>query len=59
MRNALEDGLAGWAQFRRPARQVNSARKPLPLSIAQILTAASLASLSPTALISVIQRHLT
>ena len=58
MRHSLEDGLAGWAQFGRPARQVNSARKPLPLSIVQMVTAA-LASLSPTLLISVIQIHLT
>ena len=29
---ALEDGLAGWAQVRRPALQVVSARKPFTLS---------------------------
>ena len=51
MRSALEDGLAGWAQFRLPARRMNSARKSLPLAAVQILTIAPPASLPPTLLI--------
>jgi len=52
---ALEDGLAGWAQFRQLAQQLNSAHKPLTLLTVQMLIATPLASLFPTLLISVIQ----
>ena len=55
MCNALEGGLTGWAQFRLPARQVDSARKSLPLAAVQILTVIPPASLPPTLLIYPIQ----
>ena len=55
MRSALEDSLAGWAQFRLPARRMNSARKSLPLAAVQILTVAPPASLPPALLIHPIQ----
>ena len=55
MRSALEDSLAGWAQFRLPARRMNSTRKSLALAAVQILTIAPPASLPPMLLIGPIQ----
>ena len=58
IRNTLGDGLAGWAQFRRQARQVDPACKSLTLATTQMLTAAPLVSFPPRLLISVIQMPL-
>ena len=60
-RNDTEDGLAGCAQFRRPAQRVDSARKSLTLAVVcrHYLTVASLASIPPLLLVSAIQMLLT
>ena len=56
--SSAKDVLAGRALFRRPARQVDSARKPSTLATAQILTVAPLARLPPTIMISVSKPHI-